>query len=352
VDGETVHYVEAVRGMEGFLAAVAAELKARTFQPVPVRERMISKPGTNKRRRLGIPTVRDRVVQAALKLVLEPIFEADFRPCSYGFRPNRRAQDAIAETRMFTTKGYEWIVEGDIKACFDEISHPALMDRVRARIADKRILALVKAFLKSGLQLVKTVASNLTEQELTELLMRGARPAGPPPASPSPSRLPSGALPADAVIEVDRKVDDNGIADVGGCRLKIGAELARRRVTLRLDGHLVHVVCDGTLAKTMPSPVTADQRVTLRGARLAGMPLPPPPAGPVSVQRRIPTDGVVMVTRQQLRVGRTHAGKTVTIHVEDTHFRVVHNGEELSLHPRTQQHPVTRWRAYAPRTGT
>ncbi|WP_337588127.1 reverse transcriptase/maturase family protein [Salinispora pacifica] len=62
-------------------------------------------------------------------MVLEPIFEADFRPCSYGFRPSRRAQDAIAETRMFTTKGYEWIVEGDIKACFDEISHPALMDR-------------------------------------------------------------------------------------------------------------------------------------------------------------------------------------------------------------------------------
>jgi RNA-directed DNA polymerase len=76
---------------------------------------------------------------------------ANFRPCSYGFRPNRQAQDAIAETRMFTTKGYEWIVEGDIKACFDEISHPALMDRVRARIADKRVLALVKAFLKSGL---------------------------------------------------------------------------------------------------------------------------------------------------------------------------------------------------------
>ncbi|MEU3457478.1 group II intron reverse transcriptase/maturase [Micromonospora sp. NPDC006766] len=151
VDGETVHYVEAVRGVEGFLAGIAAEVKARRFQPVPVRERMIPKPGTTKRRRLGIPTVRDRVVQAALKLVLEPIFEADFRPCSYGFRPNRRAQDAIAETRMFTTKGYEWIVEGDIKACFDEISHPALMDRVRARIADKRILALVKAFLKSGL---------------------------------------------------------------------------------------------------------------------------------------------------------------------------------------------------------
>jgi RNA-directed DNA polymerase len=93
------------------------------------------------------------VVQASLKLVLEPIFEADFLPCSYGFRPGRRAHDAVAEIRYLTSKPrcYEWIVEGDIKACFDEISHPALMDRVRARIGDKRVLTLVKAFLKSGI---------------------------------------------------------------------------------------------------------------------------------------------------------------------------------------------------------
>jgi RNA-directed DNA polymerase len=99
---------------------------------------------------LGIATIRDRVAQASLKLVLEPIFEADFLPCSYGFRPNRRAHDAVAEVRMFTSKGYEWIVEGDIKACFDEISHPALMDRVRQRVGDRRVLTLVKAFLKAG----------------------------------------------------------------------------------------------------------------------------------------------------------------------------------------------------------
>ena len=86
-----------------------------------------------------------------MKLVLEPIFEADFLPCSYGFRPNRRAHDAVAEVRHFTSRSYEWIVEGDIKACFDEISHPALMDRVRKRVGDKRVLALVKAFLKAGI---------------------------------------------------------------------------------------------------------------------------------------------------------------------------------------------------------
>ena len=102
-----------------------------------------------KRRRLGIPTARDRVVQAALKLVLEPIFEADFQPCSYGFRPKRRAQDAIAEIHFLATRSYEWVLEGDIKACFDEIAHPALMDRVRDRIGDKRVLGLVKAFLQS-----------------------------------------------------------------------------------------------------------------------------------------------------------------------------------------------------------
>ena len=86
-----------------------------------------------------------------MKLVLEPIFEADFLPCSYGFRPKRRAHDAVAEVRHFTARSYEWVVEGDIKACFDEISHPALMDRVRQRVGDKRVLALVKAFLKAGI---------------------------------------------------------------------------------------------------------------------------------------------------------------------------------------------------------
>jgi RNA-directed DNA polymerase len=95
--------------------------------------------------------VQDRVVQAALKLVLEPVFEADFQPLSYGFRPGRRQHDAIAEIHQYATSGYEWVLEADIKACFDEIGHVPLMDRLRARIKDKRILALVKAFLKAGI---------------------------------------------------------------------------------------------------------------------------------------------------------------------------------------------------------
>ena len=127
-------------------------MKDRSFRPLPVRERMIPKAG-GKKRRLGIATVTDRVVQASLKLVLEPVFEADFLPCSYGFRPGRRAHDAVAEVRHFALRArcYEWVVEGDIEACFDEISHSALMDRVRARVGDKRVLALVKAFLKAGI---------------------------------------------------------------------------------------------------------------------------------------------------------------------------------------------------------
>lgn len=150
VDGETAYYISVVRGEQAFLSELRDDLKARRFQPVPVREVMIPKAG-GKRRRLGIATIRDRVAQAALKTVLEPIFEADFQPCSYGFRPGRRAQDAIAEIHFFTSRSYEWVVEGDIKACFDEISHSALLERMRHRVGDKRVLRLVKAFLKSGI---------------------------------------------------------------------------------------------------------------------------------------------------------------------------------------------------------
>jgi RNA-directed DNA polymerase len=150
VDGITVRHIEQEPGVDSFLAELRTELRARTYRPSPVRERMIPKAG-GKLRRLGIATVRDRVVQAALKLVLEPIFEADFQSGSYGFRPNRRAQDAIAEIHHLGTHSYEWVLEADIEACFDSIGHGALMARVNRRIKDKRVLALVKAFLKAGI---------------------------------------------------------------------------------------------------------------------------------------------------------------------------------------------------------
>ena len=150
IDRATVWKIQHRVGVEKFLHQVRDDLKSRTFQPTAVRQVAIPKPN-GKLRRLGIPTVADRVVQASLKAVLEPIFEADFLPISYGFRPNRRAHDAIAEVQMLATHGYPWVLEADIEACFDEIDHVALMDRLRARIKDKRVCALVKAFLKAGI---------------------------------------------------------------------------------------------------------------------------------------------------------------------------------------------------------
>jgi hypothetical protein len=119
MDGRTACTI-AEQGVEVFLDGLRSELKDRSFRPVPVRERMIPK-ANGKLRRLGIATVTDRVVQASLKLVL--IFEADFLPCCYGFRPKRRAHDAVAEVRHFTARPYEWVVEGDIEACLDALSH-------------------------------------------------------------------------------------------------------------------------------------------------------------------------------------------------------------------------------------
>jgi hypothetical protein len=113
----------------------------------------------------------------------------------------------------------------------------------------------------------------------------------------------------------------------------------------------MHVVYNDVLAKTLPSPIPVDQYTKLRGARIAASHLPPRPAGPMSVQRKVPRDGVVMVARQRLRIGRTYARKIVTIHVEDTHFRVTCDGVQLSIHPRTTELPIRRWKAkiHAPR---
>lgn len=151
-DGMTVALVGERIGVPGFLDDLRAQLKSGTFRPLPVRERKIPKPGgSGKLRKLGIPAVADKVVQAALKLVLEPIFEADFEPVWYGFRPVRRAHDAIAEIHQFGTHGYRWVLDADIEAAFDNLAHSAVMARVRARVKDKRVLGLVKAFLKAGI---------------------------------------------------------------------------------------------------------------------------------------------------------------------------------------------------------
>ncbi len=132
-----------------FLIGLRSALRSGEFAPLPVRQRMIPK-ANGKLRSLGIPTASDRVVQASMKLVLEPIFEAGFRPCSYGFRTGRRPHDAIAEIHMLASNEHEWVLEADITACFDEIDHRALMARMRDRVGDRRVVTLVKAFLKAG----------------------------------------------------------------------------------------------------------------------------------------------------------------------------------------------------------
>src|SRR6266545_1255037 len=123
VDGQTRKHVEQM-GVEDVLAELREELKAGTYRPLPARERLIPK-RSGKLRSLGISTVRDRIVQTAAKLVLEPIFEADFCPTSYGFRPDRRAQDAIEEVRFFINapRSYEWVIEGDVEDCLVPSSH-------------------------------------------------------------------------------------------------------------------------------------------------------------------------------------------------------------------------------------
>jgi group II intron reverse transcriptase/maturase len=147
-------------GVTGFLEGIRQDLRRGTYQPEPVRQRLIPKPGKpGKFRPLGIPTLRDRLVQMALKLVLEPIFEADFYPTSYGFRPGRSTHDALARVRhrlnptIAGPSRTRYVIEGDIKGCFDAIDHHVLMDRVRRRIQDRKVLRLILAFLKADIMI-------------------------------------------------------------------------------------------------------------------------------------------------------------------------------------------------------
>ena len=138
IDKATAAVIETWIGVGAFPGQIRDSLETGEFRPDEVRRVMVPQGNTGKFRKLGIPTIADRVVQASLKLVLEPIFEADFKPCSYGFRPNRGAPDAIAEIHHFASESinYRWVFETGIKACFDGISQSALMGRLRVRIKE------------------------------------------------------------------------------------------------------------------------------------------------------------------------------------------------------------------------
>src|ERR1035441_2715606 len=150
VDGVTFATIEA-SGLEGWLAGLREDLVSKMYRPAPVRRVMIPKPGGGERP-LGIPTIRDRVVQTAAKLVLEPIFEADLEPCAYGYRPQRSAQDGIQKVHKLLCAGYTEIVDADLSKYFDNIPHRELMSCVARRIVDREVLRLVKMWLKAPVE--------------------------------------------------------------------------------------------------------------------------------------------------------------------------------------------------------
>ena len=133
------------------VAKLVEQLRTESFRPQAVRRVHIPKPGTKETRPLGIPTVRDRVVQAAVVKVIEPIFERDFAEHSYGFRPGRGCKDALRRVDQLLKEGYTFVVDADLKSYFDTIPHDRLLDRLRTKISDGRLLTLIEAFLQAGI---------------------------------------------------------------------------------------------------------------------------------------------------------------------------------------------------------
>jgi group II intron reverse transcriptase/maturase len=149
IDRVTIATVEEY-GVERLLGEVAEELRTEQYRPQAARRVWIPKPGTTKKRPLSIPVVRDRIVQAALKLVIEPIFEADFLEVSYGFRPGRKQHDALQVLLDEAWRGRRWVVETDVADCFESIPHDRLMAAVEERIVDRKLLKLIRSFLRAG----------------------------------------------------------------------------------------------------------------------------------------------------------------------------------------------------------
>jgi RNA-directed DNA polymerase len=149
VDGVGIRHIErSLEGVDGFLAEISRSLHDRTYRAQPVKRTYIEKEN-GKMRPLGIPTIRDRVVQMATLLILEPIFEADFEDCSYGFRPGRSCHGALTEIREHLTQGYQAVYDADLKGYFDSIPHEKLLACVRMRISDRTVLSMIQMWLKA-----------------------------------------------------------------------------------------------------------------------------------------------------------------------------------------------------------
>ncbi|MCA1821308.1 MAG: group II intron reverse transcriptase/maturase, partial [Pseudonocardia sp.] len=168
IDGTTLADVEEY-GVERLLDELAEDLRTGQWRPLPSRRVLIPKPGTSERRPLSIPSVSDRIVQAAVKIVLEPIFEADFLSCSFGFRPKRSAHDALQVLIDESWQGARWVVETDIANCFSAIPHEKLMQAVQERISDQGIGKLLRAMLRAGV-----MADGVVRREVS-----GAAQGGP-----------------------------------------------------------------------------------------------------------------------------------------------------------------------------
>ncbi len=148
IDGQAFEDIEQI-GTDKFLEGIQQELKAKTYRPQPARRVYIPKSDGTKRP-LSIPTIKDRVAQTALKLIIEPIFEVDFEDSSYGFRPNKSSQQAALEVRKLLNFGYTEVIETDIEDCFGSIPHQELLDMIAKRVVDGNILWLIKLFFKAG----------------------------------------------------------------------------------------------------------------------------------------------------------------------------------------------------------
>ncbi|WP_433662729.1 reverse transcriptase domain-containing protein [Nocardia sp. CA-128927] len=150
VDRATLDQIEHEYGIDRLVDELSSELREGSYRPLPARRVFIPKPGSAQLRPLSIPAVRDRIVQAALKIVLEPIYEADFAPCSFGFCPKRGQHDALQVLVDESFRGRRWVVETDVADCFSAIGHDRLMAAVQERVCDQPVLKLLRAMLRAG----------------------------------------------------------------------------------------------------------------------------------------------------------------------------------------------------------